>query len=607
MSAKNERSTTGQSEAAGDERSQLCSLIERSALRAVHQPIVNLSQGVITGYESLTRPEPDTGFAHIGEVFDAAARHDMLWPLEDLARKRCVESVSPEDPSLIFFNTSPRIFADPRYTDSIRTLIEARPGLSPSKVVLEITERAEAPQDDGLERQVRALKDAGFQIAIDDVGAGTSGLNRIMSLRPHWLKLDRELVDHIDSDPYRQNLLSLFVHFAKSSGVQLVAEGIEREEELMTLIELGIHYGQGYLLGRPGRRDQTLDGPLLRRIREHSALADRSRRRDPSVSCVDELMRRPLICDARTPVVQAMPMLLADPLSAGLVVVDGRRYVGWCTREALLSAAAGASPHTHVGHCVRSPGVSVDPGTPLVEALRLVSSRAGSDIVEPLIIADRERVQGILTIQDLLKAAVRLAGGWRAGSAPMTGLPGRVECDQRLANILAQEIYADAVFIDIIGFYRFNKRFGHEMGDLLLRIVSGLITTTIMGSATSDQTLLAHLGDDRFLVVRLEGSVDRDIQLLLTEFEMAVRQFLDIATHPDGDQNEVGAGVEPNSEDDRWGLRAVLIPDIASHARHPRDLYALAAQLHRKRPDITAGGSMIIMQSRAGDESREAA
>ena len=90
-----------------------------------------------------------------------------------------------------------------------------------------------------------------LQTAVDDAGAGFASLRHIVESRPHIVKIDRSLVAGIDTDPARQALLAGLRHFADSQGCSLIAEGIETETELATLVALGVRSGQGYLLGRP--------------------------------------------------------------------------------------------------------------------------------------------------------------------------------------------------------------------------------------------------------------------------------------------------------------------------------------------------------------------
>ena len=141
-------------------------------------------------------------------------------------------------------------------------------------MVLEITELSDEQDFPGLAEQVKRLRDMGFDAAIDDAGAGASGLNRIMIIRPTWIKLDREFVRGIDTDRYKQNLVRFFVHFARLSGVSVIAEGIEHKSELAMVIDLGVRYAQGYYLGHPGPREQTTDPRFVSSVRGRWAEVD---------------------------------------------------------------------------------------------------------------------------------------------------------------------------------------------------------------------------------------------------------------------------------------------------------------------------------------------
>jgi EAL domain-containing protein (putative c-di-GMP-specific phosphodiesterase class I) len=90
-----------------------------------------------------------------------------------------------------------------------------------------------------------------MQLAVDDAGSGFASLRHILALRPSFVKLDIEWVRGIDRDPVKRALVSGLAYFARETGCELIAEGIETEEELQAIRELGIQLGQGYLLGRP--------------------------------------------------------------------------------------------------------------------------------------------------------------------------------------------------------------------------------------------------------------------------------------------------------------------------------------------------------------------
>ena len=119
------------------------------------------------------------------------------------------------------------------------------------EIVLEITEHVEIADYRQLLAALELVRGK-VRLAVDDAGAGYAGLRHILELRPQFVKLDLSLVRHVDTDPARQAMVAGMAHFARNSGCELIAEGIETEEELNELIRLGINLGQGYLFGRPG-------------------------------------------------------------------------------------------------------------------------------------------------------------------------------------------------------------------------------------------------------------------------------------------------------------------------------------------------------------------
>ncbi|TLM80185.1 MAG: EAL domain-containing protein, partial [Actinobacteria bacterium] len=119
------------------------------------------------------------------------------------------------------------------------------------RVVLEITERAAVTDFATFRATLEYLRALGFTVAVDDAGAGYGSLQSLAEVRPEWLKIDMSLVRGVHEDEVRARLIESLVLFSDKVGSKLIAEGIETKGELEKLIEIGVRYGQGYLLGRP--------------------------------------------------------------------------------------------------------------------------------------------------------------------------------------------------------------------------------------------------------------------------------------------------------------------------------------------------------------------
>jgi EAL domain-containing protein (putative c-di-GMP-specific phosphodiesterase class I) len=152
----------------------------------------------------------------------------------------------PELPASCYLavNTSPATLA----TGKLSKIIAAAGG---DRVVVEITEHAAIENLDVLLMEIDRLRDLGARIAVDDAGAGYSGLQQIIRLRPDVIKLDMSLTQDVDKDLARRALASAMVQFAQDTNARVVAEGIETEAEMRTLKNIGVELGQGYHLGRP--------------------------------------------------------------------------------------------------------------------------------------------------------------------------------------------------------------------------------------------------------------------------------------------------------------------------------------------------------------------
>lgn len=222
-------------------RDRITALIKRQAFHPVFQPIVDLGRATAVGYEALTRFDdgvaPDVRFAEAAAV--------GLGPELEIATLRAalVGAERMPDRARLNLNVSPELILA---REPLRTLI--RPCRQP--LVLEVTEHAEIADYPSFRA---ALADLGpnVTLAVDDAGAGFASLRHILELHPAFVKLDRSLVADLESDEARQALIVGLVHFARSTGCRLIAEGIETVDELATLRALKIPLGQGYLLGRP--------------------------------------------------------------------------------------------------------------------------------------------------------------------------------------------------------------------------------------------------------------------------------------------------------------------------------------------------------------------
>lgn len=215
------------------------------AMHMVFQPIVDLGSGRLVGVEALARFDCEPQRPP-NEWFDEAAAVGRGAELE-LAAAAAALAHFDQLPSEAFLaiNISPATALHP----DLERLLE---DVDTERVVLELTEHARVDDYPPLLAALDQLREQGIRIAVDDTGSGYAGLNHILQLRPQILKLDTTLTRDIDHDPTRRALAAALTTFAAELGSRIIAEGIETADELDTLRELHIAWGQGYHLARPG-------------------------------------------------------------------------------------------------------------------------------------------------------------------------------------------------------------------------------------------------------------------------------------------------------------------------------------------------------------------
>lgn len=226
-------------------QSAIAGMISAASFEIAFQPIVELQSGSITGCEALCRFQstpfrsPDKWFADAASVGLGVELELAVLATTMTAFQRLPEPIS------LSVNASPNAVLTGR-------LAELIPPAFANRTIVEITEHAAVPSYADLHARLAPLKAAGVRIAVDDAGAGYSGLQHIVQLAPDIIKMDMSLTRAIDSDPARRALASAMVFYARETGARVTAEGIETNAELNTLRMLGANTGQGYLLGRPG-------------------------------------------------------------------------------------------------------------------------------------------------------------------------------------------------------------------------------------------------------------------------------------------------------------------------------------------------------------------
>jgi EAL domain-containing protein (putative c-di-GMP-specific phosphodiesterase class I) len=231
---------------AGQDQATLEKVIHGGMLVTAFQPIHDLAHGGVVGAEALTRFVWEDG-NNAGAWFRNAAALGLGPDLEFSALKTAI-AAAQELPQHLFvaLNVSPAICLHPKLPE----LLDNAP-LEPSRLVLELTDPLQRDQMDPVLEVLTPLRRSGLHLAVDQAGANAVSMRNIRALRPDIIKIGRDLIAGIDRDPSRQYLVADLVEFAKHTGADVAAVGIETASELAVLTRLAVAAGQGHFLGRP--------------------------------------------------------------------------------------------------------------------------------------------------------------------------------------------------------------------------------------------------------------------------------------------------------------------------------------------------------------------
>jgi EAL domain-containing protein (putative c-di-GMP-specific phosphodiesterase class I) len=216
------------------------------------QPIVDVTTGAVWAYEALVRgPAGEPAATILAQVTD-----QNRYAFDQACRKRAIELAArlglAETGARLSINFLPNAVYDPKTCLAVTLSAARRTGFPLDRLLFEITESEKVTDHDHLAGIVRHYQEMGFLTAIDDFGAGFSGLTLLARFQPNVIKLDMELVRGIDENPVRRSIVASMLGICRDLGIMPLAEGIETVGEARALLDLGVSLQQGYLYARPG-------------------------------------------------------------------------------------------------------------------------------------------------------------------------------------------------------------------------------------------------------------------------------------------------------------------------------------------------------------------
>ncbi|HEY7377237.1 MAG TPA: EAL domain-containing protein, partial [Steroidobacteraceae bacterium] len=246
-----------------DFETELADIIEHGRIQTVLQPIVDPRARTVLGHEALSRGPSGTRLHSPLALFAAAIRSERTVELEECCLERAMQRFRGSSlDGRLFLNLSPfTLLAADSLAAWLAGLLD-RLGLPAGRCVFEITEQSLYEDYAAIRAALDTLREIGCEIAVDDLGAGYSGLRAWSELRPDYVKIDRYFVCDIHTDGVKGEILRSIVEMSRAIGSRVIAEGVETAEECSELLDIGVDYLQGYFFGRPQAEPRVSDHAL---------------------------------------------------------------------------------------------------------------------------------------------------------------------------------------------------------------------------------------------------------------------------------------------------------------------------------------------------------
>ncbi|HEY3417476.1 MAG TPA: diguanylate cyclase, partial [Armatimonadota bacterium] len=318
----------------------------------------------------------------------------------------------------------------------------------------------------------------------------------------------------------------------------LIAEGIEEPAELLTLLELGVEYGQGFLFAKPQPTLPTISGDLIEYLRAAYQRRLYHSKQYPVNMRIGNLARAEHPCMPSVTVAELELHFKKDEALLGIPVVDEGQPVGLVMREKLfmhLGQQYGFSlfHNRPIENIMDRAPLIVDSHAPLEEVAQLAMARTDARLYDHIIVTLNCAYSGVVTIRDLLESLAKQGIQQAMQANPLTNLPGNTMIQSEVELLIASQGDFTFLYLDIDNFKAYNDVYGFARGDAVLQFLADLLRTTFL-QPEIQEPFIGHLGGDDFIVVTHDRLSKTVLIQLLADFDLAVPEYYDDADRQRG-------------------------------------------------------------------------
>ncbi len=509
---------------------ELRAIIAEDRLRPHYQPILDLGSGRVHGFEGLIRGPSDSLLHSPLNLFKVALLTGQQVQLEAACCRTLLQGFKASGlPQKLFLNVSPGCLSRTPFLDLFQKEGLEALGFTPDRIVIELTENQPTYDFNQLVGTAQLFRKLGLAIAMDDLGEGFSSLRLWSELRPEYVKIDKHFIHGVSQDPVRHQFLRSLRDIAAKTGARMVAEGIELEADLGVVQDLGLDLGQGYLFGRPAPTPHPALPPgvlnlLGPRPADPSGTAwIRDSRATAAQLLMDIEPEAP-----ETPTWKVEQRFARDRELQTIPVVRQGIPVGLINRHVFVDLMA--KPFSRELYSKRPCGtlmdqsvLVVDHRTSLHELSKLIVESDPRHILHGFALTRDGRYAGMGSGHDLMRAITQMQIHAARYANPLTGLPGNVPINERLDELLQQELPFVVCYCDLDHFKPYNDVNGYGRGDEVLQWTGRLLEAAI----DPDLDFVGHIGGDDFLLILRSPDWEERCRRLLGLFDQDKARFFD--------------------------------------------------------------------------------
>ncbi|NOT10482.1 MAG: EAL and GGDEF domain-containing protein [Methylococcaceae bacterium] len=573
-------------------KTELLRILESKQLTSYFQPIVSITQRKIIGYEALIRGPSGNPLHSPFNLFETADRYNLSTRLEFLCREvTLARYASLNMPGKLFLNVSPSVLLAPEFKSGVTLKFMDEFGVDPRSIVIELTEHQPADDYALMRDAVDHYRNMGFEIALDDLGAGYSGLRLWSELLPDYVKIDKYFIQGIHEDPVKLNFARSILNIASSVYCNVIAEGVETEKEFLAVEKLGIKLAQGYYFARPSSVPiETIDSTLFA-----SLATDECRLKQPVVETAEKIAKIIPAIPSTTTVSQVLELFQQNTGLTIIPLVDKNIPSGIIYREQFLTKLFssryglelyGKKP---ISIFIDHLPLLVDRNEPLSKVSRSLTSAMSND--PAFIITDKGQYWGIGTLLDLLENITHQQMQNARHANPLTLLPGSVPINNHINQLLAEKTSFSIGYFDLDNFKPYNDSYSYSAGDEVIMAVANLLVDNI----AVDYGLIGHIGGDDFIVVFT-------CEDWLTRCELILQSFAKLVPHYYKSEDIAAGGINAET---RTGEKCffplislsigLLNPETTCHCRSHVEIADLASASKKMAKKIH-GNSIFVDQ-----------